>query len=111
MKYPLVLFNHPRSISTDYIMRHPMENSPLSTAESTDTNWYSEEFITAQVSKYLKENGYKIHKEAPASEALKTDKAIIASKYFKKEVIEVKGYPTVSHQLQVLPAKTIHAKN
>ena len=40
-----------------------MENTNISNQALQNTNWYSEDFIHDQVVKYLKENGYKIHKE------------------------------------------------
>jgi hypothetical protein len=57
---------------------------------SNGIEWYSEEYIRTCVIKYLKANGYKIHKPNAEEEGEKT---IVASKFFKKEIIEVKGYP------------------
>lgn len=56
--------------------------------------WYSEEFICNSVVNYLKENGYKIHKDIYNKMPDKVDTIISASKFFSKEIIEVKGFPT-----------------
>ena len=54
-------------------------------------NWYSEEFIYASVAKYLKENGYKVQRDNPSKEGGKSEKIIVATKFLKKEIIEIKG--------------------
>lgn len=59
------------------------------TIEKT-SDWYSEEFIRRSIEKYLKLNGYKIHKEFSPE---RSDKLITASRFFKKELIEIKGFP------------------
>ncbi len=75
-------------------------------------NWFSEEFISAQVVKFLKENGYKVHREPFGKDHDKSDKIITASKYFRKEIIEVKGFPTSHlHSPTAMPAKNTHAKS
>lgn len=77
-----------------------------------NTNWYSEEFIYACVIKYLKENGYKIQKENRANEVEKAERIITATKFFKKEIIEVKGFPHFHpNHPQVIVPKTTHAKS
>ncbi len=63
-----------------------MENKTLLANEPV--HWYSEDFVYQCVVNYLKQNGYKIYKEG-----VQDEKTIIASRYFKKEIIEVKGYP------------------
>jgi len=70
-----------------------MENNLDASRSTINTDWYSEEFIFSSMVKYLKENGYKVQKENRQKEAEKADKIITASKFFKKEMIEVKGYP------------------
>lgn len=86
------------------------ESNFLSMSRTKDVaDWYSEEFITNSVVKFLKENGYKIHKDE-AKIVEKGGKVIIASRYFTKEVIEVKGLPkenTRSHLLKTA-AKDIY---
>jgi len=54
-------------------------------------DWYTDEFISESIIKYLKTGGYKIQKVFSSERG---EKMIAASRYFKKEVIEVKGYPT-----------------
>ncbi len=53
-------------------------------------DWYSEEFIRQSVEKFLKSNGYKIQKDASPERG---DKLITASRFFRKELIEIKGFP------------------
>ena len=55
-------------------------------------NWYSNEFIYNSVATFLKENGYKVHKNNFRKGTNKAGTVIIASKFLKKEVIEVKGF-------------------
>ncbi|WP_207497100.1 hypothetical protein [Aridibaculum aurantiacum] len=63
---------------------------------TTDVNhWYSEEFIVSSLVRFLKENGYKIHKDKAVD---RSEKVVIASKYFTKEVIEIKGFPAKAVQ-------------
>lgn len=70
-----------------------MENkTPVSVSVSKSTEWFSDEFIYASLAKYLKQQGYKVHKD-PHPKDDKADMKIVASKFFKKEVIEVKGFP------------------
>jgi hypothetical protein len=66
------------------------EHLLLNPASIKTSEWFSEEYIRNSISKYLKQNGYKIHKSTTGED---TGKSIIASKFFKKEIIEVKGYP------------------
>ncbi len=77
--------------------------SSVITFKKTD-DWFSEEFISQSVIKFLKANGYKIQKEY-ASE--RGEKLISASRYFKKELIEVKGFPTsyFSNDINKAPLK------
>lgn len=61
--------------------------------------WYSEDFIKSSISNFLKENGYKIHKEEDVERGRKL---IVASRFFTKEVIEIKGLPKESLRNQLL---------
>lgn len=63
------------------------------TSANTNSNWDSEDFISNSLVAYLKENGYKIHKDLYNKMPDKIDTIITASKFFSKEIIEVKGYP------------------
>ena len=63
--------------------------SNIITFEKTG-DWYSEEFIRQSVEKFLRSNGYKIQKEFSSQ---KGDKLIVASRFFRKELIEIKGFP------------------
>ena len=65
----------------------------ISTTVNTNSNWYSEEFISNSLVAYLKESGYKIHKDLYNKMPDKIDTIITASKFFSKEIIEIKGYP------------------
>ena len=56
-------------------------------------DWYSEYFIRQSIVKFLKSNGYNIQKELSVARG---NKLIVATRYFKKELIEIKGFP-VSH--------------
>lgn len=87
-----------------------METSFISTITNKNTTWYSEEFIYTCVVKYLKENGYKVQKENTIKETEKVERVITASKFFKKEVIEVKGFPQYSpEQIHPVVPKATHA--
>ncbi|MDB5247995.1 MAG: hypothetical protein JWQ40_2389 [Segetibacter sp.] len=90
-----------------------MENSITSTATVELTNWYSEDFIYTSVVNYLRENGYKIQRDNVSKETEKAERTITATKFFKKEVIEVKGFPHYYYQApsQVVAPKSTHAKN
>lgn len=65
----------------------------ISTTVNTNSDWCSEEFISNSLVAYLKESGYKIHKDLYNKMPDKIDTIITASKFFSKEIIEVKGYP------------------
>lgn len=75
--------------------------------------WFSELFIYESVVNFLKENGYKIVKNDLQKLTIKSERIITASKFFKKEVIEVKGYPHQYYSFlrEALPVKTLHAKH
>ena len=62
-------------------------------ATIVNNEWFSEEFISNSLVEYLKDNGYKIHKDFYNKMPDKVDTIITASKFFSKEIIEVKGYP------------------
>jgi hypothetical protein len=55
--------------------------------------WYSEQFISDSLINYLKGNGYRIHKDVYTKMPKKPETIITASKFFTKEIIEVKGLP------------------
>ena len=81
---------------------------PSTISHSSQTDWYSEDFIYQSMVKYLKENGYKVQKDNVAKES---GKIITATKFFKKEIIEVKGYPHYHpNHLQPVVQKPAHAK-
>ncbi len=89
-----------------------MTSETTSQAEIPNTDWYSDEFIHDSVVAFLKKNGYKIHKENLPKENDKDDKKILASKFFKKEIIEIKGFPHYNlPHLQASAPKSVHAKN
>ena len=90
-----------------------MENNGLSTVALESADWYSEEFIYTSVVNYLKENGYKIQKDNVSKETEKAERTITATKFFKKEVIEVKGFPHYYFQppSQIVAPKSTHAKS
>ncbi len=86
------------------------KNQPYTLA--IKNNWYSDEFIYSCVVKHLKENGYKVQKESRLKDADKPGIIITASKFFKKEIIEVKGFPHyLPNQLQAVTPKATHAKS
>lgn len=75
------------------------------------TDWYSEEFIHESVVKYLKENGYKIQRDN-SKEQDKPERSIVALKFFKKEIIEVKGFPRLyNHSHEIVANKNSNAKS
>ncbi len=90
-----------------------METQVLSNAASKTADWYCEEFIYNSVVNFLKENGYKVHKDNSQKKTEKVGKVITASKFFKKEVIEVKGFPHYYHTTvrETVPAKSTPAKS
>jgi hypothetical protein len=75
-------------------------------------NWCTEEFITNSLIKYLKVNGHKVDTEVVEKPTGKTENVLIATKYFTKEIIEIKGLWEVSKRnslLQVYPKDTLAA--
>jgi hypothetical protein len=76
---------------------------------------FSEQFIFSSVEKYLRLNGYKIQKQVSINISGKEELVIVGSKYFEKEIIEVKGYPkTFDSENNVASKKvsaTHHVKN
>ena len=87
-----------------------MTNILVKSPSATNEEWYSEDFIYNSVVAYLKENGYKIQKETLPKDGTKVERIISASKFFKKEIIEVKGYPvhTPDSTHPAAPVKAIH---
>lgn len=59
--------------------------------------WYSDHFLCDSLMSFLRENGYKVHKDGVVKNGDIVENKIIASKFFTKEVIEVKGLPTHDH--------------
>lgn len=89
-----------------------MDNRFINVATTVNSKWFSEEFIYTNVVKYLKENGYKIYDEPVVRENGKCERVINASKFFKREIIEVKGLPENAVTQSQLPVKTVqHAKS
>ena len=88
-----------------------MEKNQPYTLEIKNNDWYSEEFIYSCVVKYLKENGYKVQKESRFKDSDKPGMIITASKFFKKEIIEVKGFPHYPNQLHAVTPRSTHAKS
>jgi hypothetical protein len=84
----------------------PYSIAPLISTEN-DSECFSEEFISASIEKYLRDNGYKIQKQVSINISGKEELVIVGSKYFEKEIIEVKGYPkTFEEQESSLSKKT-----
>ncbi len=96
-----------------YNSLYSMDNIQVQSSSATLTEWYSEDFIYNAVVAYLKDNGYKVQKETPPKDGVKPERIINASKFFKKEIIEVKGFPQFNpHNPQHATLKTTHhAKN
>lgn len=83
-------------------------NDHFTTTEAD--HWYTEEFIINSVSEYLKENGYKIHKDS-GKPTERNEKVVIASKYFTKEIIEIKGFPAKAPNYSGLQKATANNAN
>ena len=90
-----------------------MDNLRLQDISPTSTDWYSEDFIYDALVTYLKENGYKVQKPVVPKDGTKAEKIINASRFFKKEIIEVKGFPQYNpgNPNQASLKATHHAKN
>ncbi|MCW3112294.1 MAG: hypothetical protein JWR18_690 [Segetibacter sp.] len=89
-----------------------MEKNFTSTLVVDNADWWSEEFIYSSVETYLKESGYKVQKETRLKDSDKSETIIAASKFFKKEIIEVKGYPQYNpNQLHPAIPKATHVRN
>jgi len=89
-----------------------MESSILTSEPIRNAEWYSDDYIHQSVVQYLKQNGYKIQKDAAARDTEKQEKTIVASKFFKKEVIEIKGFPNNHHNaLHATQPKSVQAKS
>ncbi len=71
-----------------------LDNLVHLTTSDLSNDWYSEAFICESLVNYLKENGYKIHKDVYTKMPDKVDSIIIASRFFTREIIEVKGFPS-----------------
>jgi ribosomal protein S8 len=91
-----------------------MKTNIVSTNNETSEvdSWCTEEFITNNLIKYLKVNGYKVDTEVVEKTTGKTENVLIATKYFTKEIIEIKGLWEVSKRnslLQVYAKDTLAA--
>ena len=107
-KYAVLIIKAPLVYLFTYLL---MENYLPAYAEITPVDWYSEEFIYKSVVNFLKEKGYKVHKDNSKKGFEKTGRSITASRFFKKEVIEVKGFPHYYHPAarDAVPAKSTSA--
>lgn len=76
----IYLFKRMKTIVEDFTVVDPVDQV------------FSCEFIAGSITRYLRENGYRVEKEIVKNVSGKHEQLIIASKYFQKEVIEVKGY-------------------
>ena len=90
-----------------------MEKDLLIDETAKIADWYSEDFTYKSVVHFLKENGYKILRENQAKGAERNGRTITASKFFKKEVIEVKGFPSqyLHSNHDTSPSRISHAKS
>lgn len=80
-----------------------MEHDFFTSVKQDDsTIWYTEEFISNSLIHFLKENGYKIHKEH--KEADRNEKIVTASRYFTKEIIGIKGFSSGHNRTSLLTA-------
>ncbi|TDH26477.1 hypothetical protein EXU57_10315 [Segetibacter sp. 3557_3] len=73
-----------------------MENDHCQPETHAEENqhWYTEDFIATSIVQYLKENGFRIHKDS--REVGRNDKIITASRFFTKEVIGIRGLTDTS---------------
>jgi len=89
-----------------------MENTEAHIAGTKSNDWYSEEFIFSSVAKYLKDLGYKVQQESRLKDPEKGGMIMTASRFFKKEIIEIKGYPQNNpNQLHSITPKATQAKS
>ncbi|MDQ6813622.1 MAG: hypothetical protein M3040_07800 [Bacteroidota bacterium] len=89
-----------------------MENIQPHTVAIKNDDWYTEEFIYTSVAKYLRDLGFKVQKENRLKDQEKSGIIITASRYFKKEIIEIKGYPHYYHnQMHSVSPKATQAKS
>src|SRR5438309_11688147 len=70
--------------------------------DSDNSTWYTENFISNSIIEHLANNGYKIHKDDVAKRFGSGEKVIVASKFFTKEIIEVKGLLVESSRSKLL---------
>ena len=89
-----------------------MENIQSYSVAIRNNDWYTEEFIYASVASYIKDACYKIQRENRLKDQEKSGIILTASRYFKKEIIEIKGYPHYDHnQLHSIAPKATQAKS
>jgi hypothetical protein len=90
-------------------------NNFLAVKPDDNTGWYTEEFISKSIENYLKENGYKVHTESHTGAADKSETVIVASRYFTKEIIGVKGLQASNGRSSLLKvfdkSSSTHAKS
>ncbi|WP_018616579.1 hypothetical protein [Segetibacter koreensis] len=81
-------------------MRNQYFDNEVKVSDTPD--WYTENFVSNSIIKYLLDNGYKIHKEDLSKRFERGEKVIITSKFFTKEIIEVKGLIAQSNRSKLL---------
>jgi hypothetical protein len=65
--------------------------------ETTSAEWYTDHFLCESLMTYLRSNGYKVHKDGVEKNGEIVENKIIASRFFTKEIIEIKGIATHHH--------------
>lgn len=86
-----------------------MENNFLSAVKTDESSiWYTEEFIGVSIVNFLKDTGYKIHKDIAAKDNEKHEKVITASKFFTKEIIGIKGFSSGNKRSSLLAVADKH---
>jgi len=81
-------------------MKNHLANNDV--LQTHNNSWYTENFISNSIIKYLLDNGYRIHKEEGVKKSMYGERVIITSKYFTKEIIEVKGLVAESNRSKLL---------
>lgn len=89
-----------------------MEHDFLSPVQQDEgAVWYTEEFVSNSLIHFLKENGYKIHKEQQSKDADKNEKIITASRFFTKEIIGIKGFSSGNSRTSLLAVADKHSSS
>lgn len=89
-------------------MDNNQENRTGNVDVISNGEWFTEEFVYDSVVKYLMENGFKIHKDEH-KEPEKKERIIVASRYFTKEIIQVKGLHHESNRTRILKEAATNA--